>query len=631
MAKEDLSGTLAVILHADVAGSTALVQQDKQLAHERIQDSFQRFRDTVKKYNGQVLELRGDALIAEFKRASDAVSASLTFQTSQADYIQQLEDDLRPAIRAGIAMGEIIIADNTVTGAGIVQAQRVEQLALPGGVCITAAIHQALSSRMPVDLENLGDQMLKGFDHSVGVYRVELKPGQHIPPAQQNDAQQIPPGNRKQIIIAAAIVLLIVGGFVYWSNFSGSTDDTVAVEVSALALPARPSIVVLPFVNQYDDDEQNYFVDGLTNGIITHLSKFPELFVISSTTAFTYESKDVRVTDIGRELGVKYVLEGSVQRGADSLGVHVQLIDATTDRHVWAEQYDVPTDEVFQLQGDLISKVVGTLKPTLWNEAKAAISKKPAASLQGYDLYLKALSVWNAYSKEARTESFKLLNQAISISPDFLDAHYAISNKHLGLWSWGNPDDPEESLRLARLHAAKAMEIDQSDYRGHYLQALLHLFADNDHDLALSEMKRALADNSNDTSILYNMGFLKFLMGQAEEAIKWHNKAKRINPRYPGWYNYNHALAYIWVKDYEKALVLARTGIATNPKSLPPRRILIVALVEMGQLDEAKQQVAELLAIRPSFRLSTFHNTPFKYQADQDRYFNAMRKAGIPD
>ena len=631
MAKEDLSGTLAVILHADVAGSTALVQQDKQLAHERIQDSFQRFSDTIAKYNGHVLELRGDAIIAEFKRASDAVSATLAFQADQADYIQKIEDDLRPAIRAGIAMGEIIIADNTVTGAGVVQAQRVEQLAVSGGVCITSSIHEALSSRLPVDMENLGDQMLKGFDHSVGVYRVELKPGQSIPPPQQIDAQQISSGYQNQIIATVAIMLLVIAGFLYWSNSSGPTGNSVAIEESTLALPARPSIVVLPFVNQYDDKEQNYFVDGVTNGIITHLSKFPELFVISSTTAFTYSGKAVRVTDIGRELGVKYVLEGSVQRGADSLSVHVQLIDATTDRHVWAEQYDVPPDEVFQLQGDLISKIVGTLKPTLWNEAKAAISKKPVASLEGYELYLKALSVWNGRSKEAKNESFKLLDQAISISPDFIDAHYTISEKHLGGWRWGSSDDPEESLRLARLHAAKAMEIDQSDYRGHYLQGLLHLFADNNHDLALIELERALSDNPNDTLVLYYMGFLKFLMGQAEEAIKWHNKAKRINPRYPAWYNYNHALAYVWVHDYEKALALARTGIATNPKSLPPRRILIVALVEMGRLEEAKQQATEFLDIQPDFRLSTFRNTPFKHQADQDRYFNAMRKAGIPD
>jgi adenylate cyclase len=630
MANTDLSGRLAVILHADVVDSTVLVQQDNQLAHERIQDSFKRLGDTLEKYHGKVLELRGDALVAEFQRASDAVSAILSFQTKQASYVDHLVDDLRPAIRAGIAMGEVIIADNTVSGAGVVQAQRVEQLALAGGVCITAPIHQALSSRLPLDLENLGDQTLKGFDHSVGVYRVALKPDQLIPPPQKNQ-QQIPPERRKLIIAVAALVLLVTGGFIYWSQTAFPLNDPVSVELSALPLPERPSIVVLPFVNQYDDGEQNYFVDGITNGIITYLSKFPELFVISSTTAFTYKGKSVRVADIGRELGVKFVLEGSVQRGADTLSVHVQLIDASTDRHVWAEQYDVPPDEVFQVQGDLISKVVGTLRPALLNEAKAAVSKRSAASLQGYDLYLKALSVWNSYSEESRAESFRLLNQALSISPEFLDAHYALSDKHLTLWRFNRTDDPQESLRLARLHAAKALEIDQSDYRGHYQLALLHLFADHEHDLALVELERALADNPNDTDILYNLGFLKFLMGEAEEAIKWNNKAKRINPRYPGWYNYNAALAHVWIQDYEKALVLAKTGIATRPKSLAPRRILIVALVEMGRLDEAKQEVAELLSIRPDFRLSTFRNTPFKYQADQDRYFNAMRKAGIPD
>jgi adenylate cyclase len=631
MANEDLPGNLAVILHADIVGSTTLVQQDKQLAHERIQDSFQRFSHTIERFNGTVLELRGDALLAEFKRASDAVSAALTFQAEQADYIHHLKDNLRPAIRVGIAMGEVIIANNTVTGAGVVQAQRVEQLANQSGVCITASINQALSSRLPLDLENLGDQTLKGFDHTVGVYRVELKSGQFIPPPQQVNQKKISPENWKQIIATAAILLLVSGGIVYWLNFGGPTDDPASIAQPALSLPDRPSIVVLPFVNQYDEGEQDYFVTGITNGIITYLSKFPELFVISSTTAFTYEGKSVPVKDIGRELGVKYVLEGSVQRGADTLSIHVQLIDATTDSHVWAEQYDVPADEVFTVQNDLISKVVGTLRPTLWNKAKSEVSKRPVASLQGYELYLKALSVWNSRSKEAVAESFRLLNQVIDITPDFLDAHYAISQKHLDLWRFGNPDDPEESLRLARLHAAKAMAIDQSDYRGHYLQGLLHLFADHDHDLALVEFERALADNPNDTYILYNIGFLKFLMGQAEEAIKWNNKAKRINPRYPGWYSYNAALAHVWIHDYETAMVLAKTGIADNPKSLAPRRILIVALVELGRLDEAKQEVTEFLSIRPNFSLSTFRNTPFKHQSDQDRYFNAMRKAGIPD
>ena len=182
MAKDRLSGKLVVILHADVAGSTVLVQQDKQLAHERIQDSFQRFSNTIAKYRGHVLELRGDALLAEFELSSEAVSAALAFQVDQANYNNRLTDDLRPTIRVGITIGEVVIADNTVTGAGVVQAQRVEQLADQGGVCITAAIHEALSKRLPFDLENLGEQVLKGFDHPVRVYSVALTPGASISP-----------------------------------------------------------------------------------------------------------------------------------------------------------------------------------------------------------------------------------------------------------------------------------------------------------------------------------------------------------------------------------------------------------------------------------------------------------------
>ena len=436
---------------------------------------------------------------------------------------------------------------------------------------------------------------------------------------------------QRWVVVSAMALLVIAGGGLAWFQPWAPRDEPASVEPAALTLPDRPSIVVLPFVNLYDDGEQDYFVDGFTNAITTHLSKFPQLFVISSTTAFTFKGKSVRVTDIGRDLGVKYVLEGSVQHGADTLSVHAQLIEAETDSHVWAEQYDVPPEKVFSVQADVISEIVVTLESALWDEAKAAVVKRPAASLQGYDLYLKALAVGKPWSKEAWYEAIKLLKQAVGNEPDFLEAHYAISGFYLSLWRFGMADDAKEALHLARLHAEKAMVIDQADYRGHYVLGRLFLFADHDHDLALAEFQRALADNPNQANLLYYMGFLRSLMGRGEEAIAWNEKAKRLNPRYPGWYNFNAALAYFWVQDYEKAIILAKSGIAAYPKTLAPRRILIAILVEMGRLDEAKQEVTEYLEIRPNFHLSTFRNTPFKHQVDQDRYFGALRKAGIPD
>jgi TolB-like protein/class 3 adenylate cyclase len=625
---------LAVILHADVVRSTALVQRDESLAHERIRDAFHRFSGTIESYNGHPLELRGDALVAEFNRASDAVEASLAFQAENTEFNSTLEDEIRPTLRIGISLGEVVVADNTITGEGIVLAQRLEQLASAGGVCIQGAVYEAVPGRLPFEYESLGEHELKGFSEPVRAYAVSLTSGEAIPPPEVDATSgEVQPKRPKQrwVVVSAMAFLVIAGGGLAWFQPWAPREEPASVESAALSLPDKPSIVVLPFANYYDDGKQDYFVDGFTNAITTHLSKFPQLFVISSTTAFTYKGKSVRVTDIGRDLGVKYVLEGSVQRGTDTLSIHAQLIEAETDRHVWAEQYDVPPEKVFSVQADLISEIVGTLRFALREEAVATVLKRPAANLQGYDLYLKASAVSKKISKESWHEAIRLLKQVVEIDPEFLEAHYRISTLYLSLWRFNMTDNAKETLRLARLHAEKAMEIDQADYRGHYLIGQLSLFADHEHDLALAEFQRALADNPNEANILYYMGFLKTLMGQGEEAIAWNEKAKRVNPRYPGWYNFNAALAHFWVQGYEKATLLAKSGIAAYPKTLAPRRILIATLVEMGRLDEAKQEVADYLEIRPNFRLSTFRNTPFKHQADQDRYFDALRKAGIPD
>ncbi len=235
MAKDSLSGKLAVILHADVAGSTELVQQDKELAHERIQDAFLRFSTTIEKYQGHVVELRGDALLAEFERASDAVSAALSFQSDHAYYNSQLKDDLRPTVRVGIAMGEVIIANGTVTGAGVVQAQRIEQLADPGGVCITASIHEALSKRMPLDIENLGEKTLKGFDYPVRVYRVRLKDGESL------SKSDIPTKNKSITRVAAiGIILVLLGGIglLAWNQFGAPDFEPLDPDAMAQPLPA---------------------------------------------------------------------------------------------------------------------------------------------------------------------------------------------------------------------------------------------------------------------------------------------------------------------------------------------------------------------------------------------------------
>lgn len=335
MEANSLSGTLVVILHADVAGSTELVQRNEQVAHARFLEAFQRLRGQVESYHGRVLEIRGDALLAQFERASDAVSAALTFQVEHKDKLAQLEDDVKPEIRIGIAMGEVIIADDTVTGAGVVLAQRVEQLADAGGVCITAALHEALPRRMPFDLKNIGEQNLKGFAEPVRVFQVSLNEGASVPRPQVVVEEK--PSSKfgfSKIAIIAAILILAVGIFYQFKPID-VREEPASVENMAFPLPDKPSIAVLPFNNMSDDPEQGYFADGMTEDLITDISKISGMFVIARNSVFTYKGRAVKIRQVAEELGVRYVMEGSVRRSGNQIRVNAQLIDANTGGHLW--------------------------------------------------------------------------------------------------------------------------------------------------------------------------------------------------------------------------------------------------------------------------------------------------------
>jgi len=419
MAKDRLSGKLAVILHADIAGSTALVQQDEQLAHERIQDSFRRFSETIEKYQGRIQELRGDALLAEFERASDAVAAALAFQADHTYLISRLKDDLRPTIRVGIAMGEVVIADNTVTGSGVVLAQRIEQLADPGGVCITAALHEALPKRLPFDLENLGEQLLKGFDEPVRVYRAELSAGQSVPAPQQDNQREPTPSTPRLIAAIIVTTLIIAVGTAYWFKTRVPQEEPASVEGMAYPLPDKPSIAVLPFTNMSNDEEQEYFADGMTEDLITDISKVSGLFVIARNSVFTYKGKAVKVRQVAEELGVRYVMEGSVRRVGNQVRINAQLIDATTGGHIWAERYDGSLDDVFSMQDKITQSIVTALSVTLTGQDQSSLVQAKTNKPEAYDAFLRGWQLYRRYTPEDFVEAIPHFERAVEIDPAY--------------------------------------------------------------------------------------------------------------------------------------------------------------------------------------------------------------------
>jgi len=590
MAKGDLSGKLAVILHADVAGSTQLVQRDEQLAHERIQDAFRRFSVTIEKYHGRVQELRGDALLAEFERASDAVTAALAFQSDHHGHLEKLNDEIRPRIRVGIALGEVVIADSTVTGAGVVLAQRVEQLAEPGGLCITSAIHEALPNRMPFSFDSLGEQVLKGFDDQVRVYRVQLSAGESVPLPQQKSHHQVSHKNRWQRIAIAVVVVLVAVAIGYWSKYSLPQEEPASVENMAFPLPDKPSIAVLPFTNMSGVVEQEYFADGMTENLITDLSKISGLFVIARNSSFSYKGQQVKVRQVAEELGVRYVLEGSVQRAGEQVRINAQLVDATTGGHLWADRYDGSLADIFALQDRVTTKIVNAMSVTLTSQELEGLGSIGTSNAAAHDAYLQGLSFYfrNTPADNAKAEPH--FKRAVELDPDFKRAYAALAKVYY------KSAEPEYSLAigiyfrkaifLAYKNLAKSTGADIAD--AHVVRSRMAFYK---HQLrvALQEAERALDLSANDVEALKTKANTLIYAGKYLEGRKLANQAIRLDPTALAEPLYIIGLSHFAEGSYDKAVDYIERAIENDPKTNTYARLLVAAYGKLGKEKEAKE------------------------------------------
>lgn len=565
MTEEHLPSKFAFILHADIAGSTTLVRQDEELAHKRIRDTFRRFGDIIKEYHGQVRELRGDALLAEFARASDAVTAALAFQQGQFEYTAQLKDHIRPSVRIGVAMGEVIVADNTVTGAGVVLAQRLEQLSEPGGIVVQGAIHETLPRRLPFAYGSLGEQVLKGFDEPVRAYSVSLPAGLSIPPAEESVPSR---------------------------------------EEPSLTLPDRPSIAVLPFTNMSGVSEQEYFSDGIAEDIITGLSRFRGLFVTARNSTFTYKGRPTDVSRIARELGVRYVLEGSTRRADDRVRVSAQLIDALTRNHLWAEQYDRKLSDLFLVQDDITHHIVGAIDAELRTAEQERAKRRPPDSLQVWELYHRAIWHFYRYTKPDVVESRTLLRRTIERDPNFAPGHAALA--YLGYMEiiFGFSDAVSDTLKEALGEGKIAVSLDDQDAFGHTALGRVYTMM-GEHERAIDHLELAVELNPNFARAHYGLGFALVWAGRPEDALSPIDTALQLNPRDPLlWAELGaKSTAYYALGNYQAAAEWARKAIQHQPMEGWPYVWLAAALGQLGRDHEARVTVKELLERKPEFSI----------------------------
>ena len=631
MAEDHLPRKLAVILHADVVGSTRLVQQNETLAHERIQNTFQRFSETIQSFEGIAHEIRGDALVAEFERASDAVAAALACQVENKQFNKTLDDDIRPQVRIGISLGEVVIADNTITGAGVVLAQRLEQLAESGGVCIQGAAYETVPQRLPFEFKSLGEQQVKGFEEPVRVYAVKQKVGEeaHAPePSHSAVKASRKRASHSRLTLSAIGVVAVVGIVLAWWQPWGmreGSDNQTGSQANA-----QPSIAVLPFQTLSEEPNQGYFSDGVTNDIITDLSKFSNLLVIASTSVFAYKDKPINIKEIGKELGVRYVLEGSIQKSGNSVRINAQLIDATTDHHVWAERYDFALDDVFKVQDEITSTVINSLQVILTEAEQNRATIRHTSVIEAYDLYLRG-KFYLQGTKRTHLKARELFDKAIKLDPNFAAAYADKSFTYFSSYIMPMSRDPTV-VKGALVAAERAVELDDTLPLA-YARLAWAYFATRQHAKAIKAARRAVALGPNDAEANVQLGNILNWSGKPDEGKLYVERAIRLNPLHPYYYLFYLGQSYYLLGENDKAIELMKRVVTRAPYFLPVRRHLAVLYSEKGMLKEAKAETKEVLRIFPGASIEDERARCFYRWTPEvlERFFTGLRKSGMPE
>lgn len=628
---------LAVILHADVVGSTALVQKDERLAHDRIQDVFRRFSEIITVYGGATHELRGDALLAEFNRASDAISAALAFQANNAEHNAALGDEIRPVVRVGISLGEVVIADGTLTGPDVVLAQRLEQLADPGGVCVSQAVSQSTPRRLPFEYDDLGDQEVKGFAEPVHVCGVALRKGEEIPaPEPESSESSIEASivrRRNRRVLATVVVVLIAlgGGLVWWQQSKPEFAPALAEEM-AFPLPDKPSIAVLPFNNYSDDPKLDYFASGLTEDLTASLAKVPDLFVIARTSAETYKGSPVKVKQVAEELGVQYVLEGSVQKAGEKLRITAQLVDAVKGRHLWADRFDRSASDVFALQDEIVKRVFVEMQVELTEGDHARVAARGTNNLKAWLLRVEAYGDYINFTREGNLRGRALYQAASEADPNWARPLAGIAFTHWIDARKGWSDSREESIRLGMEFAERAITMDPSEPLGY--MALGNLFILDGNTTRGIELRRKaldLAPNDFRTAAGLAMQFTR--VGQEQEAVELFERAIRLSPKYQWWVPRGYGMALHLAGRKQEALEWFQKAKALKSKHVSVNVRLVAVYVDLDRMDDAKAALDEVLRLHPRLTISKFQQLGYLFQDPKRNawYKDLLMRAGLPE
>jgi adenylate cyclase len=576
----------------------------------------------IQKYRGRVVDSPGDNILAEFVSVVDAVQSAVEIQEVVRAKNAELPEERKMEFRIGINLGDVIQEGERIYGDGVNIAARVEGLAEPGGICISGSAYEQIENKLALGYDYIGEHTVKNIVKPIRVYRVPTGPET----LQKVTAERRPaPGWQRAALAVVIAILVVAGGVAIWRSYRPSTPpsmEVASVEKMSFPLPDKPSIAVLPFANLSGDPEQEYFSDGLTDELIATLSRVPKLFVIARNSTFTYKGKPVKVQQVSEELGVRYVLEGSVRKSGDKIRITVQLIDALNGHHLWARQYDRNLDDIFAVQDEITIKIITAMQVKLTEGEQARAVAKGTNNLEAYLKSLQAHELSIKHNIESNALAKKLAEEAVALDPEYAWGYFVLGRTHmLDVWL-GSSESPKDSIAKAMELLQKAIVLDDNLAEAHGLLGFLYAI-ERQHDKALAQGKKAVALNPNSATAHVYLGKVHTFARRREESIPEYKKAIRLNPMPPNWYLWSLGLSYGHMGQYDEAITWCEKAVRQAPDSLLARIMMTAVYSWSGRDEEARAEAAEVLRINPNFSLEKFAK-----KAGPD-LVSALRKAGL--
>ncbi len=587
---EHVERRLVAVLAADVAGYSRLMGADEEGTLAQLKAIRKALVDpTFAMHRGRIVKTTGDGMLVEFASAVDAARGAAEVQRSMAKQNIKVPQDTRIEFRIGIHVGDIIIDDNDIFGDGVNIAARLEGIAEPGGICVSDDAQRQIRGKIDLRFDDMGPQLLKNIAEPMRAWRLQID-----------------------------------------TNATSRTPKRAATETAPLALPDKPSIAVLPFQNMSGDAEQEYFADGMVDDIITALSRFKWLFVIARNSSFTFKGKAVDIKEVGRRLGVRYVLEGSVRKASGKVRIAGQLIDAVTGAHIWADRFERDLTDVFALQDEVTVAVVSAIQPKLLQTEIEMATRRRPENLTAYDFYLRAMPQYYLTTREGMAEAITLAHRALELDPRFGSAAILAGVGHMLNVLWGYSNDPQfdrkEAIRLVRL----ALSIDDGDpetlARASVISA--HLVGDSEAEIEMAD--RAVALNPNSWIAWHNRGHVYRIAGLQEEAIRSFERAVRVSPVDPQLHHTISGIgqALIELRRFDEAIVAGKKALRQN-LYVVTYLCLASAFAHLGRDAEAHEAAARVLEIDPAFTISAYIARGGLSNAKLQ--IEGLRKAGLPE